>query len=168
MRLKLWYLPALVIAITALAAPSKTAPRFARGTAQSADAKSGTPADAIGHWHGFWAAPGGWSYEVDMQIHAGLADNITADLTWTLRAAPASRTDTQGKIGMSGVEHAKGTFSPGCSVVKMDGYALDDPNAILGTDKYRLVLSDDGATLGGITWDQGAWDAEFMAKRQPD
>jgi hypothetical protein len=52
--------------------------------------------------------------------------------------------------------------------VKMDGYALDDPNTILGMDKYRLVLSDDGATLGGITWDQGAWDAEFMAKRQPD
>ena len=42
----------------------------------------------------------------------------------------------------------------------------DAVNTILGTDKYRLVLSDDGTTLGGITWDQGAWDAEFMAKRQ--
>jgi hypothetical protein len=168
MRRRFWYVPVLAVAIAILAVPSHGGPRHSPAGIQSPDAKFNAGSDAIGHWHGFWAAPGGWSYEVDMQIRAGLADNITADLTWTLRAAPASRTDTQGKIGMSGVEHAKGTFSPGCGVVKMDGYALDDPNTILGMDKYRLVLSDDGATLGGITWDQGAWDAEFMAKRQPD
>jgi len=49
--------------------------------------------------------------------------------------------------------------------VKMEGVSLDDPNSILGMDKYRLIMSDDGSTLGGITWDNGAWDALFMAKR---
>jgi hypothetical protein len=56
-------------------------------------------------------------------------------------------------------------FLPGDGVVKMEGVSLDDPNSILGMDKYRLIMSDDGSTLGGITWDQGAWDALFMAKR---
>jgi len=166
MRRKRWPIAALAIALSFLALPSHETPRRAASAAKPQDAQAGAPIDAIGHWHGFWVAPDGWSYEADMQIHAGLADNVTADITWTLRAAPDSATAYQGKTGMTGVEHAKGTFLPGCAVVKMEGVSLDDPNTILGMDKYRLVLSDDGTTLGGITWDHGAWDAEFMAKRQ--
>src|ERR1700690_3300455 len=143
MRRKRWHIAAFALAITILVSPSYAASCSARAGSQSLDAKSAAPPDAIGHWHGFWAAPGGWSYEFDMQIHAGLADNITADITWTLRAAPAAQADMQPKIGMSGVEHTKGTFLPGCGAVKMDGVSLNDPNKILGIDKYRLILSDD-------------------------
>jgi hypothetical protein len=165
MRGKFWHIAALAIAISFLALPSNEAPRPAAIAAKAQDAKAGVPIDAIGHWHGFWAAPGGCSYEADMQIHAGLADNVTADITWTLRAAPDSANAVQGKTGMTGIEHARGEFLPGCGVVKMESVSFEDPNSILGADKYRLVLSDDGTTLGGITWDHGAWDAEFLAKR---
>jgi hypothetical protein len=158
MRRKLWQVAALAIALLILTLPAINA--------KAQDSKAAAPASAVGHWHGFWAAPGGWSFEFDMQIHGGLADSITADIAWTLRAAPAAQTDMQAKIGMTGVEHTTGTFLPGWGVVKMDGVSLDDPNKILGMDKYRLILSDDGSTLGGITSDSGAWDAEFMGKRQ--
>jgi hypothetical protein len=52
---------------------------------------------------------------------------------------------------MTGTEYVKGTFLPEAGVVKMEGWSLEDPNHILGTDQYRLILSDDGKVLGGIT-----------------
>jgi len=39
----------------------------------------------------------------------------------------------------------------------VDGYDKTDPNQILGLDKYRLILADNSAALGGITWDHGPW-----------
>ena len=167
MKQKLWNVAALAMAISNVAFASNGGARPARASAQTPDAMAAASVStaATGEWHGMWTAPGGWLYEADMQISAGLADNITADIHWTLRAAPTAQTAYQGKIGMTGVEHTKGVFLPGDGVVKMEGVSLDDPNSILGMDKYRLIMSDDGSTLGGITWDQGAWDALFMAKR---
>ena len=167
MKRKLWNLAVVAIAISIVAFAANEGARSALAAAQTTDAKAAATAstDATGEWHGMWSAPGGWLYEADVQINAGLADNITADIHWTLRAAPTAQTAYQGKIGMTGVEHTKGVYLPGDGVVKMEGISLDDPNSILGMDKYRLIMSDDGSTLGGITWDQGAWDGLFMAKR---
>jgi len=165
MRRKLWHVAALAIAISFVAFAANEGAGAARAAAQATDAKATAFTDATGEWHGMWSAPGGWLYEADMQINAGLADNITADIHWTLRAAPTGQAAYQGKIGMSGVEHTKGSFLPGDGVVKMEGVSLDDPNSILGTDKYRLIISDDGSTLGGITWDHGDWNGLIMLKR---
>jgi hypothetical protein len=122
--------------------------------------------DAAGHWHGVWTAPGGWVYEADFQLAPGLGGAVLTDIHWTLRAADASRTDYQGKVGMTGVEHVRGQFFPNYGYLTMEGYGLDDPNKILGMDSYRLVLSDDGSTLGGITGDHGDWNGQLIAKRQ--
>jgi len=165
MRRKLWRIAALAIAVSIVAFATNEGARAARAAAQATDAKAATVIDAAGEWLGTWTAPGGWIYQADMQINGGLADNITADIHWTLRAAPAGQTAYQAKIGMSGVEHTKGTYLPGDHVVKMEGVSLDDPNSILGMDKYRLIISDDGSTLGGITWDHGDWNGLFVGKR---
>jgi len=149
---------AFVLAIAILALPSRSQAPTGKGAAAAPD--------ATGHWHGVWAAPGGWVYEADFQITEGLGNAVVADIHWTLRQADPSRTDYQGKVGMTGVEHTKGIFFPAVGVVSLEGYALDDPNTILGMDKYRLILSDDGTTLGGITWDHGDWNGQFFAKRQ--
>jgi len=134
--------------------------------------KSQTPAptipakaDATGQWQGQWTTAEGWIFEADFKIVAADGSNITADIHWTLRQADPLRTDLRGKLGLTAVEHAKGTFDPQDGFLSLDGYAVEDPDRIIGLDKYRLVMSDDGSTIGGITWDHGDWNGQVIAKR---
>jgi hypothetical protein len=146
---------ALAFALTAL--PSKS---------QTTGSKGANPPDAAGHWLGVWTAPGGWVYVADFQLTPSLGGAILTDFNWTLRAADTSRADYQGKVGMTGVEHVRGQFVPNVGYLTLEGYGLDDPHTILSMDAYRLVLSDDGTTLGGITRDNGDWNGQFIAKKQ--
>jgi hypothetical protein len=123
-----------------------------------------TPKDLSATWHGFWTAPEGWVYEADMVLTADADNNVTGSIHWTLRKSP--RPEEQDKLGMTGVEHVKGRLLPEAGTVQLEGVALDDPNHILGLDKYRLVLSDDARALGGITSHHGDWTAQILLRRQ--
>jgi hypothetical protein len=120
--------------------------------------------DLAGSWHGFWSAPEGWLYEADMVLSVDAQNNITGAIHWTLRKSP--RPGEQGKIGLSGVENVRGVFLPECGMVRMEGMSLEDPNHVLGLDKYRLILSDNFQVLGGITSHHGPWTAQFLLKRK--
>ena len=148
---------AIAMALAFLALPSRS---------QTTASKGADHPDVSGHWHGVWTAPGGWVYEADFQLTPSLAGAILTDINWTLRAADTTRTDYQGKVGMTGVEHVRGQFFSNAGLLTMEGYELTDPNTILSMDRYRLVISDDGTTLGGITRDNGDWNGQFIAKRQ--
>jgi hypothetical protein len=119
--------------------------------------------DLAGKWHGYWTAPEGWLYEAHMELTVDNQNNVTGSIHWTLRKSP--RSGEQGNIGMSGVENVAGIFLPECGMVQMEGVSLVDPYRILGTDKYRLILSDDFQVLGGITANHGKWTAQFQLKR---
>ncbi len=119
--------------------------------------------DLAGNWHGFWTAPEGWLYEADMVLMVDAQNNVTGAIHWTLRKSP--RPGEQGKIGLSGVENVKGILLPECGMVRMEGISLEDPNRVLGLDKYRLILSDNLQALGGITSHHGKWTAQFLLKR---
>ena len=127
-------------------------------------ASAAAPKDLTGNWHGFWSAPEGWLYEADMVLTVDAQNNVTGAIHWTLRKSP--RPGEQGKIGLSGVENVKGIFLPECGMVRMEGMSLDDPNRVLGLDKYRLILSDDLQVLGGITAHHKLWTAQFLLKRK--
>ncbi len=120
-------------------------------------------ADVTGKWHGFWTAPEGWSYEADLTLSVGDGNQLTGDIRWTLRKSP--REGEQAKLGRSGVEHVRGFWFPEAGAVRMQGISLDDPDHILGTDVYRLVLSDDGRVMAGITAHHGSWTALFVLTR---
>jgi len=120
--------------------------------------------DLAGGWHGFWTAPEGWLYEADMVLTVDAQNNVTGAIHWTLLKSP--RPGEQGKLGLSGVENVKGVFLPQCGMVRMEGTSLEDPNNVLGLDKYRLILSDNSQVLGGITWHHGPWTAQFLLKRK--
>ena len=66
---------------------------------------------------------------------------------------------------MKGVEHVRGKFYPETSTLVVDGYSKDDPNVILGLDKYRLVVSETRKSMGGITWHHGPWTGHFFLTR---
>lgn len=122
------------------------------------------PGDLAGNWHGFWFAPEGWIYEADMALTVDARNNVTGAIQWTLRKSP--RPGEQEKIGLGGVEKVKGVFLPECGMVRMEGISLEDPNRVLGLDKYRLILSDDFKVLGGITANHDLWTGQFMLKRK--
>jgi hypothetical protein len=123
-----------------------------------------TPASFSGLWIGAWTAPEGWIYTARMSLRAGSSTTVNGDIYWTVKQAPASRSDYAAKIGLSGTEFVSGHIE-GNEII-MDGYRLDDPNHVLGLDKYRLVLSDSGTVLGGITEHHGTWNGQLLVMKQ--
>jgi len=129
-------------------------------------AQAASPADVTATWHGLWTSltDRGYLYEANLTLSADAANHVTGTIHWTLRQSP--RANEQAKLNLTGVEYVKGTFFPDAGVVKMNGVSLDDPNHILGVDQYRLILSDDGKVLGGITYDHGPWTGQIQLGRQ--
>jgi hypothetical protein len=54
----------------------------------------------------------------------------------------------------------------GDELLELNGYVLEDPAEIKGTDQYRLAISEDSKVLGGITLNGGSWTGQFIAMRQ--
>jgi len=118
--------------------------------------------DFDGHWVGMWY--GGRtndSYKPDLTLEDDGHGRIEGEIHWTL--VSAGQPNQQGREGMTGIEYVRGHVDGGELV--MDGVRLDDPNHILGVDRYRLVLSDDGQVLGGITANGGGWTGTFRVER---
>lgn len=115
-----------------------------------------------GPWRGLWSSDT-HDYDASIMLNVTKDGRVEGTINWTLRKSPSP--DYQNKIGLTGVEHVRGTFRPSSSLLSVDGYRLDDPNKILGTDKYRLVVSETRATIGGITWDHGSWGGRIFLKR---
>ena len=115
-------------------------------------------------WTGTWVASGGYVY--DAEIHASLnpAGTVEGRIHWTLKQAPPERTDYAGKIGKTGVEYVWGTYDPQSRNLDMEGYRRDDPDQILGLDKYRLTLTENYKEMKGATWHHGTWNAAFNLK----
>lgn len=108
-----------------------------------------------GTWKGTWLSPSGYVYLAEMRLLLGNSGTVEGDIKWVLKKSP--RAEEQSKLGMSGTEFVRGTFDAKSNVVAVDGYRKDDPNQILGLDKYRLILAENGTVLGGITWNHGSW-----------
>ncbi len=123
-----------------------------------------TPKDVTARWVGTWTAPEGWVYQADAVLEAGADNKVTGAIQWTLVKSP--RPAEQGKLGLTGLEFVRGTFLPEAGMVRLEGWSLSDPNQILGMDRYRLILSDDGAVLGGITYHNGPWTGQILLRKQ--
>jgi hypothetical protein len=118
--------------------------------------------DFDGHWIGLWQ--GGRThdtYKPDFTLEDDGQGHINGEIHWTLLTAGQS--GQQGREGMTGIEYVEGHVEGGELI--LDGVRLDDPNHILGRDAYRLVLSDDGNVLGGITSNGGGWTGALRAQR---
>lgn len=107
-----------------------------------------------GTWKGTWDSPDGSVYSATMTLTTQ-GDSVDGSINWTLAAA--TRPDLKPKIGQHGTEFVRGVYHVDCRMVEMAGYRLDDPNHILGMDHYELVLAPNGAGLGGVTENGGAW-----------
>lgn len=112
-----------------------------------------------GQWTGFWVSfsseSQGYLYEATMTLRSDAESSVDGQINWTLRISP--RAAEQAKIGLSGVEFVRGSYDPGSRVIRLTGYRKDDPNTVIGLDRYHLVLADNGRVIGGITESHGSW-----------
>ncbi len=120
-------------------------------------------AEIAGPWHGRWTAPGGWLYEANMSLQVSGSGATTGQINWTLRKSP--RPEEQGKLGMTGVESIRGNYFANSGTLILEGYEKNDPNGILGLDKYRLVVGDTHRTMAGVTRHHNDWTSQFFLTR---
>jgi hypothetical protein len=108
---------------------------------------------------------------------------VNAELLWIYRAIDSSNQELvnlyAGKKGKSGIEYATGNFSPNTNDLYIEGKEKDDPDVILGVDKYHLKLtankqaiygfSETGGTNEGLLYavkmNEAGGKKEFMAAR---
>jgi len=129
--------------------------------AQEADSAFRSPEGA---WRGPWTSPSGYLYLADMHLTVAADSTIEGYINWTLKKSP--NYSEISKLGQSGVEYIRGKYDPQSRVLTFAGYKKDDPNTILGLDKYKLIYAENNKVIGGITWNHGAWTATFSLVRE--
>jgi hypothetical protein len=116
-----------------------------------------------GTWQGIWDSPNGSVYTAVVQLNVTPDGAIDGSISWTLK--DTRRPDLVAKVGQSGVEFVHGTYDARCRVLALAGYRLDDPQHILGMDRYELLLAVNGAGLGGVTANGDTWTGMFSLRR---
>jgi len=118
-----------------------------------------------GHWRGVWTNETGFIFDADMTLEKGSDGSLRGKIVWVLKKVGTNASEAYAKkAGLSGTEYVKGELK-GPGFLVFNGYDKDDPNQILGLDKYRLALSEDGKVMGGITWNNGPWTGQYLVKR---
>jgi hypothetical protein len=112
---------------------------------------------------GIWDSPDGSVYTAVVQLNVTPDGTVDGSISWTLK--DARRPDLAAKVGQSGTEFVRGAYDARCRVLALAGYRLDDPQHILGTDRYELILAANGAGLGGVTANGDTWTGMFSLRR---
>jgi hypothetical protein len=135
----------------------------------SLSAADGSPAASIGpagEWHVAWTEPTGSGslYEANMSLVVDRSNMVQGEIFWTLR--DAQRADMRAVVGRAAVEYVRGSYDPMSGVLVFEGYAKDDPSNVIGLDGYRLLLSENGNALAGVTRTGGTWQGVLYAYRK--
>lgn len=117
------------------------------------------------HWDVEWRNPEGHFYTAELRLELQKRRWVEGTLTWTLRASP--RAAEQTKLGLTGVEYIQGEYDEKSGLLVFEGVRVEDPNTILGMDKYRLTVDSTGTSITGKTSHGETWAGEFTARRRP-
>jgi hypothetical protein len=93
--------------------------------------------------------------------------NVTGQFVWTFLAADSTNSSMvdmySGKKGMSGIEYVEGNFNGATNDFYFEGKSKDDPNNILGLDKYHLKLAASKQAIYGSTETEGTNEGMLFA-----
>ncbi len=130
--------------------------------------------NVAGQWRGVWTNQTGFVYSAEMTLETGPGcktcavsgeGSVRGKIVWTLKKIGSNATpEYANKVGMTATEYIKGEIVAGGFLI-LNGYDKDDPNNVIGIDKYRLAISDDGQVIGGITYNNGPWTGQFIVAR---
>jgi tetratricopeptide (TPR) repeat protein len=147
----------------------KGAPIWKMKTASTNATLASAPASASasapsGSWSGEWSGDG-YTYGLDMSLTVTADHAASGSIVWTLKVSPEQADSA--RIGHSATEYVAGSYDSQNRTLNVSGYGKEDPEAMIGVDRYRLRLAPDGGALSGNSWNRGKWDAQFNATRKP-
>jgi hypothetical protein len=127
-----------------------------------------------GEWRGVWTSPSGYVYSADITLNTGPScttcaasgdGSIQGQIVWTLRKPGTNASaGLAASVGLTATEFVKGEMK-GEGFFVLAGYQKDDPHNIIGLDRYRLAVAENGLVIGGITRDNGPWTGQLFATR---
>jgi len=129
----------------------------------SAQQTSGLASSFTGKWTGYWTSPKGYLYLAQMELASTGNNVVEGKIDWTLVKSPPDMVQT--RLGLKGTEFIKGSYYPASRIMTFEGTKKNDPDTVIGLDKYKLILAENDAALGGITWNHGSWDGLFGLTR---
>jgi len=122
-----------------------------------------TTMDLSGTWQGQWTSPAGFLYTTTLTLKVTPDGLATGNFVWMLKRSP--RPDEQSKLGMTGTEYVSGRTNTTARTVTLAGNRKDDPSNVIGLDRYKMVVSDDGRVMGGITDNHGDWQGQIILSK---
>lgn len=111
-----------------------------------------------GTWNGTWTNSRGFQFDAVLRIAVAADRTVSGEIGWTIVKTPTGRE----KLGTTAVEHIEGTYDPETQTLTFRGFRKDDPNSIIGLDKYRLQFSKTGDKIEGATENHGDWGGVFV------
>lgn len=116
-----------------------------------------------GVWKGEWSNPKGHLYAFEMKATVSSNGNVSGQFIWTLMKSPDSQ--EQQKIGLQGTEYVEGTYNPSQRLANIEGQSKNDPQNVIGLDKYRIFVSEDGQSITGDTANHGNWQGRLSGSK---
>ncbi len=120
-------------------------------------------ADLSGTWQGHWVSPTGFIYDTTLTLKVAPDGAANGAFAWVLKRSP--RPEEQAKIGNAATEYVSGRIDAAAHTVALQGIRKDDPNSVIDLDAYRMMISDDGRVMGGITHNHGNWQGQIILNR---
>lgn len=149
-RLRVRLLATLALLVLAASASAQTKPPLPVG-------------DLAGEWHGQWTSPSGQLFAATLSLKVASDGAADGQFVWTLKRSPLA--EEQRKLGMSATEFVSGKVDSAAGTVTLTGTSKDDPNGVIFSDRYRLIVSENGRSLGGVSGNLGDWDGLVFLQR---
>ena len=149
-RLRVRLLAALALLVLAASAFAQTKPPL-------------PVSDLSGEWHGQWTSPSGYLFTTTLSLKVAPDGVADGRFVWTLKRSPLAQ--EQRKLGMSAIEFVSGKVDSAAGTLTLAGTRKDDPNDVIFTDRYRLVVGENGRSLAGVSGNLGDWDGLVFLQR---
>lgn len=122
---------------------------------------------------------GEWTKKGKAELFTGIfkitlapGGNVSGELLWTYISTDSTDgfllDHYKGKKGKFAIEFVQGAYDADTRDMIFDGTKKNDPDDVIGTDKYTLKLSADKQLLYGRTDDNGTNEGMFVALRMND
>jgi hypothetical protein len=129
-----------------------------------AQTKPDLPAtDVAGAWQGRWISPSGYLFTTTLELQVAPDGMAIGTFVWVLRRSPLP--EEQSKLGLAATEYLSGRFDRGAGTLVIAGTRKDDPHDVMFMDRYRLIVSGNGRTIGGLSRNLGDWDGQLFLAR---
>jgi hypothetical protein len=129
-----------------------------------AQTKPDLPAtDLAGEWQGRWISPMGYLFTTTLKLQVAPDGVASGTFVWTLKRSPLP--EEQRKLGLAATEYISGRFDAAAGTLTVAGTRKDDPHDVIFMDRYRLIVSGNGRTMGGLSRNLGDWDGQLFLTR---